>query len=92
MTQKGRQQAQRPILDVSIRYTRGALLEAQGQISAARDAFTSAAAIAHTSLEPGARNAGLADEKLAAFVARHPPAELRSRARPDGTSGGTRRR
>ncbi|MCU0647299.1 MAG: serine/threonine-protein kinase [Gemmatimonadaceae bacterium] len=63
---------QQPILEVSVEMATGALLEAQGQIPAARAAFTRAADIAHAALAPGARNRGLADQRLAAFALRHP--------------------
>lgn len=63
---------QQPILDVSILFTTGALHEARGQLREAREAFTAAATEAHARLQPGARNTGLADARLAAFNARHP--------------------
>jgi len=69
--QRERLGAQRPMLDVSIGFTTGALLEAQGKVEAARAAFTRAVDVAHASLPPGARNAGLAESKLAAFQTRH---------------------
>jgi eukaryotic-like serine/threonine-protein kinase len=69
---------QRPILEVSLQMATGAMLDAQGRVPAARIAFESAVGIAHRSLAHGARNRGLADERLAAFQRQHPRAGGRS--------------
>ena len=61
----------RPILEVSIALTSGALREAQGRIAAARQAFALAATTARASLPPGATNRARAEAALAAFSARH---------------------
>jgi serine/threonine-protein kinase len=69
--------AQRPILTVSIQYTTAALEEERGRVEQARATFTRAAALARETLPPGAKNIGLAEEKLRAFTLRHPVAAAR---------------
>jgi eukaryotic-like serine/threonine-protein kinase len=64
--------AQRSVLDVSILYTTAALHEAQGRIAQARELYTRAANTARATLQPGARNLGLAIARLQAFETRHP--------------------
>ncbi len=70
--QRERLSAQQPVLDISILYTTAALHEEQGRITLAAATYRRAAAEARTKLQAGARNAGLAVEKLKAFELRHP--------------------
>jgi eukaryotic-like serine/threonine-protein kinase len=75
--QRERLGAQRPILAVSILYTRAALLEAQGRVASAGEAYRRAALEAASTLDAGSRNAGLARKKLQTFEARHPEQKTR---------------
>ncbi|MDZ7632714.1 MAG: tetratricopeptide repeat protein [Gemmatimonadaceae bacterium] len=63
---------QRPILDVSLLYTRAALEEGRGRLAEARRLFILAATQARSTLPAGAKNIGIADARLRAFTARHP--------------------